>query len=284
MEIEALKDRYKKKRIIIISVYAAIFVVLVLLVYLWIKPKATCFDGIKNQNEQGIDCGGVCSTQCENIKAEDLIVNESGLVDGGITGQVDAYGKITNPNNIFGSSEFQYEFKLKDSSGQVIASRQGAEFILPGESKYVVENNIEIGSGIPGSVEFFVSGAKWVEFKDYFEKPQLKVVNKSYNPITNGIGFSEATALLKNESPYDFSVIKLQVILKDDSGKPMALNSTLMNAVKAGENRDFTVSWPNKFPGSVGNMEVQPEVNIFNSEAFSQDNFKVNDLPPSNYR
>ena len=25
-----------------------------------VKPEETCFDGIKNQNEEGIDCGGVC--------------------------------------------------------------------------------------------------------------------------------------------------------------------------------------------------------------------------------
>lgn len=33
-----------------------------------IKPEKICFDGIKNQNEEGVDCGGVCKP-CEELVA-----------------------------------------------------------------------------------------------------------------------------------------------------------------------------------------------------------------------
>lgn len=40
------------------------------------KPKASCFDGFKNQNEEGVDCGGDCDFECkkEPVKLQPLPV------------------------------------------------------------------------------------------------------------------------------------------------------------------------------------------------------------------
>ena len=54
----------------------------------------------------------------------------------------------------------------------------------------------------------------------------------------------------------------------------MALNSTEMSTVQAGESRDFRVTWPQKFPGNVANMEVQAETNVFSSDAYVKQNFQ----------
>ena len=73
---------------------------------------------------------------------------------------------------------------------------------------------------------------------------------------------------MRNRSPFDFDSIKIQVILKDAGGKVLALNSTEMKNIKAGEDRDFKVFWPSSFPGTVNSMEVQADVNVFNSDSF----------------
>jgi len=185
----------------------------------------------------------------------------------------DIYGVVSNPNSDFGSKEFKYNFTVKDSQGSALAAKSGTSFILPGEKKYIVENNIE-SSVPPASIEFIVSEPVWIEFLGY-ERPQLKIVNKSYNEISSGTGFSEAIGLLKNDSPFDFNVIKIQVILKDSKDMVLALNSTEMRTVKTGENREFRAFWPTKFVGSVRNVDVQPEVNVFDSDAFAKRFFKV---------
>ncbi|MFA7209805.1 MAG: hypothetical protein WC120_06060 [Parcubacteria group bacterium] len=277
------QDKYKRKRTIIIAVFAAIFLLFVFLVYHWTRPVETCADGIKNQNETDIDCGGVCPNKCEKIVAESLVSQESGFVESGAVNRYDLYSRVSNPNNVFGSSNFQYEFRLKDAEGNVIATKQGIGYILPGESKYVVENNIETDK-VPSGVEFAITGQSWVEFTNYFERPQLKVVNKQYNPISSGVGFSEATGLLKNESPYDFTLITLEIILKDINDKVIALNSTEMRTVKSGENRDFRSLWLNRFPGEVMDVEVQAEVDIFDEESFIKKNFESGSLQQTDYR
>lgn len=103
----------------------------------------------------------------------------------------------------------------------------------------------------------------------------MKIVNRSYDEVESGIGFSEATGLVKNESQFDFETIKIYIALKAASGEIIALHSTQMSSVRSGENRDFKVSWPSRFPGDVQNMDVQADVNVFKSESFSKRFFET---------
>jgi len=274
MEIDDnfLEKHARRKRTIIVAIFLAIFLLFIFLLYLWLKPAPSCFDGKQNQNELGVDCGGMCAQKCNKITAQLLTVEDSGFVESGVAGKIDLYGRVSNPNNVFGSSEFQYEFTVKDNVGNVVATKKGTGYLLPAENKYVIENNVEIG-GVPSTVEFRIVSEKWVEFTDYFERPQIKIVNKQYSQINSGVGFSEATGLLKNESPFNFNTIKIKVILKDSKGSIIAVNSTEMNTVKLSENRDFKVIWFNRFPGEVMNVEVQAEVNVFESETFIKQYF-----------
>jgi hypothetical protein len=261
------------KRIIIISVYLIILIAIVTFIFLRLQAKPSCFDGIQNQNETGIDCGGICTARCALTSEQDLKVQQTGFVPSGVTDNFDIYGVVSNPNQVLGSGSFTYQFTIKNSSGSIIATKGGMGFILPGETKYIVESNQPIPE-TPAEVELKISNPHWVEINDLYEKPQLKVVNKDYSEVAGGIGFSEATGLLKNESPLSFASIKIEIILKDEQGQVIALNATQMNTVQAGENRDFKVTWPNRFPGKVAKMEIQPEVNVFSSDAFVKKYFK----------
>lgn len=261
------------KRLIVILIYAIIFSLFIWFLYSTFKTKESCFDGIKNQNEEDIDCGGICSKKCEKIKALSLITGEIGVVESSVTGEYDFFGTVTNPNNNYGSEYFIYHIKFRDENGALLGERQGNSFILPGDKKYIVENNVKIDK-LPAKIEFNVSDSRWIEVADLYEKPDLKVVNKTYNEISSGSGFFEARGLLKNESPFDFALINIKIILKNASGKVIALNSTDMRTVNSGENRDFRVFWPGRFSGEVANMEAQVEVNVFNSDSFAKKYFK----------
>ncbi|MFA5962228.1 MAG: hypothetical protein WC848_06095 [Parcubacteria group bacterium] len=266
-------DKSSQKRLIIGLIYLIFFAAVFWFLYSIFKPKATCTDGVKNQNEEGIDCGGICPANCVKNEVKDFIVGETGVVESSIAGQYDFYGQVINPNNTYGSKSFSYDIRFKDENGLILAERQGESFILPGDKKYIIENNIGSDKH-PISIDFSVTDSQWVETDDLYERPDLEIVNKSYNEITSGVGFSEAKGLLKNKSPFDFALIRVRVILRDMAGKIIALNSTEMRTVRSGENRDYRAFWPNRFPGGVADVENQVEVNVFDSDAFAKKYFQ----------
>ena len=48
------------------------FIVLFLKIFERFFP-ATCNDGIKNQGEIGVDCGGPCTTECPGMRNRDIL-------------------------------------------------------------------------------------------------------------------------------------------------------------------------------------------------------------------
>jgi hypothetical protein len=266
-------ERTLKKKIIIFLIYLFIFSLIAWWIFSLFNKKETCFDGIKNQNEEKVDCGGICENKCAVTEVKNIIVEETGFIPSEISGKYDFYAKISNPNALFGGKNFDYAAEFKDNSGTLIASRNGSGFILPGERKYIVENSIEV-SGTPVAANLTIGKSDWTEFNDYYERPDIKIVNKNYSEISDGAGFAEAKGLLKNDSPFDFDSIKIQIILKDSDGNISALNSTQMKTVKAGEERDFRAVWFSEFPGLVSNMEAQVEVNVFDSNTFLKNYYR----------
>lgn len=266
--IPFMEDHRLFKRIVVIVGYLVFFAAIVSLIYvLFFRVAPTCTDGIRNQNETGIDCGGSCTKRCDPpLEAKALLSEETAFVPVG-DGAYDVLVKVHNPNDIAGASSFSYAMLLKDASGRVLAKRVGHSFILPQETKYLLEFQIP-SSVVPegASVEF--SDIKWDRFEGYTEKPRVSVVRQSYARITSGPGYGAATGLVINESPYDFRSLSVKVVLRDASGKPIAVNMTEMRTMKSKEQRDFRLVWPSSFPGEVASYEMLVDADIYHVSNF----------------
>ena len=77
-------ENTKRKKIVIIFIYLTFFLLFSLSLYFYFKPQPSCSDGKQNQNEQGVDCGGVCVQECDIVKAQPLIIGETGAVPAGL--------------------------------------------------------------------------------------------------------------------------------------------------------------------------------------------------------
>ena len=252
-------------------IIAAIFFGTVLILetgayFAFLKAPATCSDGVQNQKETGVDCGGTCTACKENVVGENLVIEEVAFVPAG-SGRYDVLGKIYNPNDTAGASSFQYVFELKDASGKVLATRPGESFILPQETKYLMELNLE-SSDQPVNATVKISTVVWERLSGYREKPVVNIYQKRYNQISSGAGFGEVFGLLSNESPYDFRSIGVKVILRDSTDKPLAFNMTEMNTISSGEERDFRLVWPTSFPGTVEKVEMEVDADVYHSDNF----------------
>lgn len=261
------------RQVIIATIFFSFNTLLLVGIYFaFIKAPETCTDNKQNQDEQGVDCGGVCTNACiEVVVGRDFQFQEVAFVPAG-NGRYDVLGKIFNPNDDIGASSFRYTFELKDGMGQVIATRSGTNYVLPQETKDLIELNLETAN-IPASVTLRVSEVSWERLSGYRERPSINIYQKRYNQVTGGFGYSEAYGLLSNESPYDFRVITVKVILRDALGKPLAFNTHQMNTVNAHESRDFKLVWPTPFPGAVERVDMEVDADIYHSDNFVEQYF-----------
>ena len=239
------------------AVYLIIFSLFGIIIYQIAKPNTSCYDGKQNQAEDGIDCGGPCQVCEKEIKANDVEVLEKYFVYGS-GDYYDVMAKIDNPNSRYGAAKLSYEFDLVNGEGQSLIKRQGESFILPGETKYIIELNLTSGEN-PYTAEFKITNVEWEEFLGY-EEPKLGIYNKNYHEES---GKSEVFGLLKNESYFDFNSIEIDIILRDENRKPLALGKNEMRTISSQQERDFKVFWPYNLSREVKEVEIRAEADAF---------------------
>lgn len=255
------------KRLIIIAVYIAIVVSISLGLFFLLREKPTCTDGKHNQGEEGIDCGGPCA-KCEEIpKIENVQVLRKVLIPAG-PGKYDALVRIKNPNALFGVAKLDYSLNFLNQEGIVIEKRDGSSFILPAQTKYILEFNIAL-EGKPESFAFNVKSFRWQKFSE-FEEPNIAVYGREVNLPGDAGGPAQLKAKIQNRSDYDFKKVTTKVILGDTEGLPVAVNQTDSNDVRVNEEREVIFNWNTVLPKDIDpqNIKIEPEVDAFSSENF----------------
>jgi len=256
------------KRLVIIFVYLVIFSLIGTGSYYLFRTKPTCTDKIQNQGEAGMDCGGPCVPCKEIPQAEDLQVVEKTIVPGE-AGKYDALVKITNPNSQFGVAKLDYSFNLLDNAGKIIAKSEGENFILPGETKYILAFNLAADVK-PENLNFEISSFEWSKFTE-FKEPDIAVYAKEFSLTSGGEpGFAKLTARMRNQSGYDFHKISAKAVIRGGDGNPVAINETNFNDVRVNEEREIDFGWSSPFsidPMSA-KIEIVPEVNVFENDNY----------------
>lgn len=263
------------KRLTIIVIYIFLFLGIVLGLYLWLRPVPSCFDGKQNQNEGGIDCGGVCSQTCaENVIGEPLVIEEATAFLAG-ENTYDAVMRVTNPNNAIGAKLFHYTLKLLDDHGEVLVVTTGESWVLPEETKTLLAFGLET-TGKPEKALLTINDVVWTKLINYDIEPKLGVYNQAYVRSNQPGEFGVVTGLVTNESDYDFRLVTIKVILRDQAGKPLAANQTDRRTFLAGEQHSFRLPWPTSFGGEVVSVDVAVDADVYRS-----DNFLKRYLPAS---
>ncbi|MCA9365199.1 MAG: hypothetical protein KC736_04875 [Candidatus Moranbacteria bacterium] len=254
------------KQIVVIISYIVLFSLIGLLIYQSTKPDPTCFDGRKNQDEIGVDCGGVCGVCPEVPNAKDLSVVETAIVPAG-QGSYKALIVVQNPNEQYGARDFLYTVTVRDSAGNIIHTLKSNDFILPKTQKDIIIPRFDAET-TPTQIEVEISGAVWEKFTNYTEAPEITITRQKYEVLANSTQYAKVYGLVNNKSPYDFNTITITIVLRGADGAPLALLKTEQRTMSAGQNRDFTIPVPYAFPGNVISVDTQAHVDVFNTQNF----------------
>ncbi len=257
-----IMNRYSKKRLKIGLVYLIIFVIIVGGIYLLSsKNKPTCYDGIQNQGEAGIDCGGPCPL-CDWQKQKDIEIIWQKIIP---TREnfIDLAAKIKNPNQEFGAKILSYEFILYNNQNQVIKSIKGTSYASPQESKYIIEPKIETNEKV-NSIKLQINSIEWQELLNY-QEPDLLVQNTQFNQVADQ---AVARGVVENRSNYDFNRIDVFVILFNENNKVIGAGKMNLKTILSGERREFKMMWPFELEEKVAKIDAIAETNIFLDENF----------------
>lgn len=209
--------------------------------YYFLRSEPSCIDGILNQGEEKVDCGGPCFACKQDVKMQDLeVLSYNSFFLG--NGKHDALAKIRNPNPSHGARLFSYKFKFYNQAKELIAEKSGTSYILAHQTRYVIESNITV-SVDAAFADFSIDplSEEWVKQDEVLVT--LPIFSKKYEKVSEkGIEFAQVTGTVNNPGiSNDFSSIDIQVVLVDADKKPIAAGKTIVNNLRMGENRQFNV-------------------------------------------
>jgi len=207
-----------------------------------IVTPPSCTDGVQNQLEQGIDCGGPCSVTCDIAKLVPLSVTGTVSVFGLSSGKAVLLAQVSNANEGYKATQFFYRFLVHDSTGKLIETVSGSDSISALERKYVFESGVSSVFQKIGKVTMEVYDVSWK--KAYMAlAPQVAVIS---GPTTT-IGSDKITVSgsLKNQGSVEASDIAIIAVLYDAYGIEVFASQWVVSSLPASSAVSFTVIFPN---------------------------------------
>ncbi len=252
-------EKRKKKIIIIIGIGLLILFALGLVIFKKTN-KPTCFDGIQNGQETGIDCGGVCEKVCKK-EARNIVVwwERPFRVAQGVYNTV-AY--FENQNLDSGLKKVNYEFRLYDKNNILVSEpRTGSTFIEPNKRSAIFESGITTGENEAYTAFFKISSVQdWKKVDSSFSYSLFGVTDPL---LENQEIAPKVSALVENKTFYNFRDIPVIVILYNDEDNAIAASRTYLDELKQGESKKVYFSWPEPFADPVARIEIIPRMNPF---------------------
>ncbi|MBX4198478.1 hypothetical protein KW782_04055 [Candidatus Parcubacteria bacterium] len=242
-----------RRKLIYFSILFALFLIGVgIPAFLVYYEKPTCFDTKRNQDEQGIDCGGVCAKLCRNIELQPVVRWQQ--VFPVTEGLYTAVAYINNPNLTAESYNVPYVFTLYDSNNTVVTTRKGKAYIPPGKNFAIVEARITARDRIPVRALFeFDQSFSWQRVQN--QMPEVTVKNQLLSDAETAPRIS---AEIENGTFKTIDTVTVAVLVYDTQGNAFAASKTVIDNVPAQSGQQIFFTWPKPFTKQVSRIEIIP--------------------------
>lgn len=222
-------------------------------IFLLIYRAPTCFDGKKNQDEVGIDCGGSCHRVCASTVIEPIVWWQRFFQIS--PGVYNIAARVENPNTDSAVERAKYVFRLYDKANAVIAWREGEIKIPPRQIFYVFEGGLETGERLPVKITF------------EFSAPLNWIVEKTITPLSiTGQILSKASttprldAVLRNNSDSDVHNVEVVAVIFDADGNAINASKTIVDTVLSDSATPFFFTWRQPFDKEPMRTEIIPKL------------------------
>lgn len=225
--------------------YLVVFGLIIFGVYsVWFKPAPSCFNGVKDTNEQGIDCGGVCSKVCSPSSLGGIQVSGLTQVFHPTPSTVSVMVRVQNPNSDLSARKFFYKFTFRDAQGNAIAGDEinGDSFIYGSEIKYIAEFNSYFADAAQiDSANFSMVGdPEWIS-GTIFTKPKLILQN-----LTTSVSGdkTQAKGTLVNNDTITVAHTVVLAVFYSKLGQSVGISKTEVDNIEPGQQQTFSIDHP----------------------------------------
>ncbi|KKR22366.1 MAG: hypothetical protein UT53_C0042G0007 [Candidatus Yanofskybacteria bacterium GW2011_GWD2_39_48] len=255
-------DSRRTKQLIISAIFLLVFTVIGYGIYSFVTPNPTCFDGVKNGKEEGVDCGTIAGCAVCSPEVLPVSIQWQKLLSSG-TSEYDFVALVNNPNTIYGASRIDYEISATGMTQPI----KSFFYIAPGQTKYVIHPSIK-GGGLT-DVNLKITQADWLGIKNLSsENINLEIKKKDYTIINSGGIYSQVEGTVLNNSNFDLSKVDIGVLLFDEDDNVIAVGRTNILTLPSNNERYYKVFWPTQLDGDVSKVDVEATTNIFDNYNF----------------
>lgn len=247
-----------RRRFLYLSIIALIVLPpLVFYTYKKLDKPDSCMDSKKNQDERGVDCGGICQVACmSEVQVYPTVQWSRGYyVSKGIYNLV-AY--IQNPNTTYMSRPVKYVFNMYDENNVLLQTRKGTVSFPTTKLFPIFEPAVDVGERIPHRVTFeFEEPIVWTEYKG--EKPELEVIERK---LSQEKEFPIIEVVIKNKTLNTYKNVEVVAIVYDAAGNGFAASRTFIDKIGDRENTKVRFTWPEPFATTSSKIEIIPKLSI----------------------
>jgi hypothetical protein len=245
-----------KRKIVYLSILFIILATpLSIFIYQKLQKPPSCYEGVKNQNERDVDCGGICQIACfANVKQDpDIQWSRAYYVAPGIY-NLAAY--IQNPNLDYISKPTKYSFRVYDEKNVLITIREGVVGIPTSKVFTIFEPTIDTGQATPKIVTFdFSEPVVWIEY--YGNKPELEVTEQILSRIDT---VPKLDAKIINKTLNTYKNVEVVAIVYDEQGNGVLASRTFIDSIGDKGEVNVVFTWPEAINFKPSKIEVIPNL------------------------
>lgn len=246
-----------QRQLIIFSIFGAMVAAFVVVIFIATFYKTpTCTDGVQNQGEEGIDCGGSCTYLCTVSQEPPTVLFTQALPNG--DGRTDIVALIENKNATAGAKGVPYTITLYGYDQALVQSVEGRLDLPPAATVPVFVPGVASGRQAVGTSFLTIdsSAVKW-----YTLPTDPRIVPVVLNTVLAGTSKApRITATLGNAEVRALTNVKVVALVRDGSGNAIAASQTLVPAIPAQGQVTATFTWNAAFSALPVSIQVFPLV------------------------
>lgn len=220
----------------IVSAIIGFFALIAVAYWATHQPVETCFDQIKNQNEQDVDCGGICSLQCLGTRVTPKVSwSKLFMVRSGV---YDVAALVEYPSGDTAIPELNYTANIYGDDGKLLASRSSKTFVNSGDHFLLTALGVETNATATRAE--VIIDPSYKAFRSTSTPVALSVIARD---LSSPDERPRLSANVRNDTTTALANIPVQAIISDGSG-PVAVGETYLDEVPARSVVTARFTWP----------------------------------------